>query len=319
MDGWVVNDDGGKKARGAFTCDANATAGKKSLAIEMMDGFKPGVRHDGPELAAKIKGHKLTLDVTAPEGSGEDFLQVAVAAVADGMDWKQVDPQDVPQDGKPHAIMLDVSSWPIPASPSWFAFFIITNTKENSRPRTIFVDNLCVSDSAAAPAAAAGPAAKQATPPLSSWEDGMDGWAINEDNGKKLARDAKQSDTGATDGKKSLAIDLLDAYHPAVKHDGPEWSPKLKGHKLAIDVTAPEGTAEGYLQVTFAAVADGMDWKAADLQEVPQDGKPHTLTFDISSWPFPASPQWFNFFLITNTQENTKPKTLYIDNLRYAD
>lgn len=325
LDGWQVNEDNGQKlAKGTQFAETGATAGKKSLGIQMMDGYRPAIRQDSAELAGKIKGKKLQLDVTAPEGTGEGYLQVAIAAVADGMEWKAAEPQDVTQDGKVQTMTFDVSSWPIPENPQWMVLFVVTNTQEGSQPKTVYVDNLRVMETpkaaAAAPTTAPSPApvGKETRTLLSSWEDGLDGWQINADDAtkQKFARDAKVAEVGVTAGKKSLAIDMVDSYRAALRKDDPSLAGQLKGKKLTIDVTAPEGTAEEWLQVAVAAVADGMDWKAAETQPVEQDGKPHTLTFDISKWPVPESPMWFNLFLVTNTKEKSEPKTIYVDNLR---
>ena len=44
--------------------------------------------------------------------------------------------------------------------------------------------------------AQAAPVPAAATAPLSSWEDGMDGWAINVENGQNMAKATCYSETG---------------------------------------------------------------------------------------------------------------------------
>ena len=151
---------------------------------------------------------------------------------------------------------------------------------------------------------------------LFSWEEGLQGWKLNNDPGPQ-AVSVTTGETGATDGKKALAVAMKDDYHLAAKLEDPSVAQKLKNIvKLAVDVTAPEGSAQGFLQVTFAAVADGMPFSGADLQEVPADGKPHTLSFDISAWKIPDQPKYFVLWLVTNTAAKSKPGTIYFDNVR---
>lgn len=155
---------------------------------------------------------------------------------------------------------------------------------------------------------------------LASWEGSMDGWMVNSDNGRMMSRGASYSKTGVTEGKKSLALQMIDGYQPALRHDWVQAASQLKGRKLSMDVTAPEGTlVNGVVQVAIAFNAEGVEWKAAELQAVPQDGKAHTLVFDLSAWPITAHPVWMNGFIVTNTPPGTQPKTIYLDNLRLAD
>jgi hypothetical protein len=147
MDGWRIYIDDGPElgqpqAKSVSFSTNNVTEGKQCLAVNILPGFRKGLRTDELDLAPSIKGHKLAIDVTAPQGLGDSFFQVTVAAIATGMEWHMVLPVDVPADGKPHTVELDTSTWPIPADPEYFTLWLITNTKDTSRPETVYLDNL---------------------------------------------------------------------------------------------------------------------------------------------------------------------------------
>jgi Glycoside hydrolase family 44 len=172
---------------------------------------------------------------------------------------------------------------------------------------------------AQAPAAAPAPAPAAAAAPLASWEDVMDGWQPNVGEGQPMTRGTAFSSDHATAGTKSLAIQLRDGFRPALRHEDAKFASIIKGHKLALDVTAPEGTASPYLQMSAAGVAGGMEWQQTPLVDIVADGKPHTIILDASAWPVPQDSPYLILWLVTNTQEGTQPGTIYIDNLRIAD
>jgi hypothetical protein len=152
LDGWYVfadNTAGGEpEANGtSFSKTTGVTDGKQSLALNMKSGFRKALRVDDVALAGKLKGHKLSLDITAPASAAPgSFLQIAVSAVAEGMPWSMTGIKPIEMDGKPHTLILDTSKWHIPDHPQYFGLFIITNTGGDAQTGTIYLDNLRILD-----------------------------------------------------------------------------------------------------------------------------------------------------------------------------
>src|SRR5512133_1375593 len=111
---------------------------------------------------------------------------------------------------------------------------------------------------------------------ISSWEGTMDGWAVNSGNGKTMARGAGYSEIGVTDGKKSLALQMIGGYRPALVRKWDQTGGQFRGRKLSIAVMAPQGAlTSGMIQLAVAFNAAGAEFKDVPLQVVPQDGKTH--------------------------------------------
>jgi hypothetical protein len=152
LDGWhvFVEDAAGSEpeANGtSFSTTTGVTDGKQSLALKMKPGFRKAIRVDDVALAAKLKGHKLSLDITAPANAAPgSFLQIASSAVAERMPWSMTGIEPVPMDGKPHTLILDTSKWHIPDHPQYFGLWIITNTGNDAQTGTIYIDNLRILD-----------------------------------------------------------------------------------------------------------------------------------------------------------------------------
>lgn len=150
MDGWHIyisdgDELGVPQASSVAFSARGATDGKQALAVKIRDGYRKSLRTDDVSIADVIRGKRIALDVTAPTGSVTGYFKVTIAANADGMPWQQIDPLvDVPADGKPHTLVFDTASWPVPLKPTWMCFWIITNTAEKSTPGTVYFDNLRV-------------------------------------------------------------------------------------------------------------------------------------------------------------------------------
>ena len=159
---------------------------------------------------------------------------------------------------------------------------------------------------------------------IESWEGVMNGWHIYISDGDELgvaqATSVGFSNQGATDGKQALAVNIRDGYRKSLRTDAVSMADAIRGKRIALDVTAPEGSVTGYFKVAIAANADGMPWQQIDpLVDVPADGKPHTLIFETAAWPVPIKPSWMCFWIITNTAEKSIPGTVYFDNLRVVE
>ncbi len=151
---------------------------------------------------------------------------------------------------------------------------------------------------------------------LTSFEDDLHGWQLVTDP-EKQAASVMRSEKFATDGKWSLAIEMYGGWHSAIRVDGPDTALFLKeANAIQMDVTYPGIVPPDWFQLVLGGMGEKMNYSQADAQRVQADGKPHTLTFDITKWKIPDDPGWFFLQLITNVPENSSPGTVYIDNIR---
>src|ERR1700733_733858 len=114
LGGWhiFVDDAPGSEpeAIGTSFSKTGATDGKQALGVQIKGGFRKSLRVDDVTYAKQIKGHKLSLDVTAPpDAAVGSFLQVTVAAVGSGLPWAMTPVKPVEQDGKPHTLIFHTS------------------------------------------------------------------------------------------------------------------------------------------------------------------------------------------------------------------
>jgi mannan endo-1,4-beta-mannosidase len=112
---------------------------EQALELTPLGGFRLAARRDVDDLVARLqRAHTLRLQVTAPRGAAQSYLEVGMAMTAENLPFTGLPPRAIISDGRTQTLEWDLSKeLKLPESAKWGVLFLTTNTAVTDRPGAI--------------------------------------------------------------------------------------------------------------------------------------------------------------------------------------